>query len=307
MDPLGVPNTCPGWLCAAASDQVRSRRSFSLLVNHSRYWLLAPCLRELPLRFQGRAQRAAPSVRECARGHGGKLALAAKGGREAPVGTCRIPRRPLALVQKPTAAARQDADPGSPPHRLGAATHRTAPGAVTREEDLDRDLPSVRLGARRKDGPRVQKSPTWAAHWPRWRTKTRCQLSHRRTVNSSYCQRAVACRRLVRPACDVRTWALWVYRWSCRYLSPIRRICVNWWKLHPQWPDHPKPPLRRRDGRAGVAASFARHIPVLSYVDNKSYRKGKEYVCIDQRHAPQRLHAKRSGAHYQRNRAATEE
>jgi hypothetical protein len=35
MDVLGVPNMCPGWLHAAASDQVRASRSFSLLVNHS--------------------------------------------------------------------------------------------------------------------------------------------------------------------------------------------------------------------------------------------------------------------------------
>jgi hypothetical protein len=35
MDILGVPNMRPGWLCAAAPNQVRARRSFSLLVNHS--------------------------------------------------------------------------------------------------------------------------------------------------------------------------------------------------------------------------------------------------------------------------------
>ena len=80
--------------------------------------------------IQGRAERAAPSGEYPRTRHGGKVGAHSKSGRNAPTGTRRTTRRPLALPRQRTAAAAELRTPGSSPHRLSAATRRAYPNAA---------------------------------------------------------------------------------------------------------------------------------------------------------------------------------
>jgi len=65
-----------------------------------------------------------------------ELAYTAESGRDAPAGTRRTTRRPLALVRKPTAAAAEAQTPGRSPPRVREQGH--PPGAVIVEAEQDR-------------------------------------------------------------------------------------------------------------------------------------------------------------------------
>jgi hypothetical protein len=120
MGVLGVPNTRPGWLCPAALNQARARRSFSLLVNRPTGPLPGENFSNA---FQGRTF-GAPAARDRARGLGMGLGRrpgqTAESGRNAPTGN--PPHHPAAA--RLCAAAHGGGHRGTNPETLVALAKR---------------------------------------------------------------------------------------------------------------------------------------------------------------------------------------